>query len=165
MQMTDERPRTETDPDQDLEWSNGSGIPHPAGEYRAEFTHGSVEEREYDGQTKKRVRLHFQTEAEMPNGDPFGISVATAPSFHPKGKMRPFLIALGEDVDKLKPETFKLKDRYGKKLRLYVTHEPRKDGQGVFANISAFLPLKAGKTNGAAPGAPAARPNFDEDDE
>src|SRR5688500_19324719 len=105
MQMTEERTNAQTvDPDEDLDWNGGDFIPHPAGEFRAEFTHASVETKEYDGEAKKRVRLHFQTEAEMPNGEPFGISVATAPSFHPKGKMRPFLTALGEEVDRLKPE-------------------------------------------------------------
>lgn len=157
MQMTEEEVNVD-----DLEYG-GHYVPHPAGEFRAEFTHATAEEREFDGKKKRRIRLHFQTEAEMDNGEPFGISIATAPSFHAKGKLRPFLTALGEEVSKIDPKGFFITERYGKKLRLYITQEPRKDGQGIFAKIEAFLPLKAAGTSRAA--AAKQKPNFDEEDE
>lgn len=185
MQMDNER--TEIDVDE-MEFG-GDYVPHPEGIYRAEFTHAfgfvGVFKDKDTGKTeqKNRVRMVFTTEAEMENGEPFGISCSTSPSFHSKGKIRPFLTALGEDVAKLDPKTFKLKERYGKKLRLHIIHEPRADGQpGVFSKIAAFLPLKDGATkkpgsNGAAKpagqpepepaavGAARSRPNFDEEDE
>jgi hypothetical protein len=142
---------------------------HPAGEFRAVFTDAKGERIDYqDGKGPQlRVRLKFQTDSQKENGEYRSIDVVTSPSFSAKGKVRPLLTALGVDVDKIRTSDFKLSAYFGRKLRLFITEEPKKDGAGKKSVINAFLPLKPAepaKQPVAAGAAPAQDPFKDEDE-
>lgn len=157
--------RREND-EEGLEFRAGNYVPHPVGAFRAEFVRF---ERPTEEELRKnpewdpgRIRLVFHTEAEMEDGEPFQIAVWTAPSFSPRGRLRPMLVAMGVDVDGLvrdqdKLKAFRLKQYTGGKLMLAIEHEPRKDGQGNRAVIKSFLPLP--------PKVERKRPKFDDDGE
>lgn len=138
----------------------------PPGEFKAIFKEAKGVMIDYgkgEG-PQKAVELHFILDAMKENGEPHTIRVSTAPSFSSKGRIRPLITAFGDDVDKINPRQFKLSSYFGKKLRLYLVEEPKKDGTGKRTVIQAFLPLKAAAkaSNGNTPATPSP---FDDPDE
>lgn len=173
MQMTDDRATQEAFDVDSIEY-NVFEMP-PPGEYRAVFTKalGVMIDYKKGKGPEKAIELHFTLDARKENGEPHTIHVATSPSFGSKGRLRPLLTALGEDVNKINPRAFKLSSFFGKKLRLYLVEETKTDGSGGKRTvIQAYLPLKAaapakplppvGSTGAPAP--PADDP-FQDDDE
>lgn len=147
--------------EQDLTW-RGEYQPHPTGIYRAQLDSVEVTESAPEYGSKPRLKLTFTTDAEMDTGEPFSISVYSAPGLDPRAKVRPFLIALGENLDecaaKMAQREFRLSAYIGRKVTVVVEHEPRKDGQGVRAVVKSFQPIPK-------KAAPRPKPNFDDDDE
>lgn len=128
-------------------------IPHPAGEWKAEFTKWEkVAHPEYGN----RVQLTFQTEViDDETGEAKQISCWTKPNLHAKGKISLMLVgafSINPDTDisddELKSGDF-LSRFVGQRLRLGVTNEPsEKDKSKIVDRITAFLPYarKAVKT-------------------
>ena len=126
-----------------LEWSKGSERElHPAGEWRAQFVEWKEDKHQSFG---IQVKLTFDTECLMEDGQPFRISTWAKPSLHPKGKVAKMLAALGVDVEAISDEDLKkftLDDYCSQKLRIVVTHEPKKDSDELADRITGFLPFK-----------------------
>ncbi len=133
--------------ERDLEWNTSTGEPHPAG--MCELALVKIQPFE-DEDGVQRIRMTFESDEAQENGEPWPVSCKTKPSFHPRSNVAKFLVACGEDLKQVSAEgrNFKLSsyvrgNAKHKKVMGSIIHEPRQDGQGVYARIESFAPVRA----------------------
>lgn len=126
-----------------VEFTRGSDFElHPAGEVKAQFVEWAEDKHEQFG---IQVKLTFDTARPMEDGRPFRISTWAKPSLHKKSKISKMMAAFGLDTEKLTEDevkNFDLDEYIGKRLRLVITHEPKKDSKDLTHRITAFLPYR-----------------------
>jgi hypothetical protein len=141
-----------------LNWS-AEYEPHPAGIYKAKLDSVEVVTSAEEYGAKPRLRLTFATEATTKTGEPMIVSVFSAPSLDPRAKIRPFLVALGEDLTecakKFATHELKISSFIGRAVVVVVEQQPRQDGQGIRSKIVSFQPMPAKRP----------KPKFDVDDD
>lgn len=94
-----------------------------------------------DGEEVEFFHVTFEVDEKTPNGDPMSIRRKYRKSLHPKSNFRKDLIGIlgGRDLTAEERKGFVPTSIEGMKCQVLVEHTPRKEGDGVWANVTKVL--------------------------
>ena len=124
----------------------GDFIPVPAGVQKAVVKNVSapfweVNKFSDDGEEIEFFHVTYEVDEEAPNGDKMTCRRKYRKSLHPKSNFRKDLMGMrgGKDLTAEERKNFSPTSIEGAACQILVEHTPRKDGDGVWANVTKVL--------------------------
>lgn len=126
--------------------TGGSFTPAPPGQHTSVCCDvadlGTVQTKFGD---KEQVRIYWQIDKMMDDGRPFLVTRTYTASLHEKATLRRDLEAWrGRPFTEKELDGFDLEKLMGVGALLQVSHKPRNDGQGVYAQLTSIMALPKG---------------------